>query len=95
MRDATSPTGGRTPPTREIEAAARAVGALEMVARAAGRLSAPGRRARAGICRPGSASSLALARAELVDPDMLLLDEATAALDLATEAAVLAAAPTG
>jgi ATP-binding cassette subfamily B protein len=31
---------------------------------------------------------IALARAELVDPDILLLDEATAALDLATEAQV-------
>ena len=30
----------------------------------------------------------ALARAELADPDILLLDEATAALDLASEAAV-------
>lgn len=35
---------------------------------------------------------IALARAELVDPDILLLDEATAALDLATEAAVNQAA---
>ena len=34
---------------------------------------------------------IALARAELVDPDVLLFDEATAALDPATEAAVLAA----
>ena len=34
---------------------------------------------------------MSLARAELVDPDVLLLDEATAALDPATEAAVLRA----
>jgi ATP-binding cassette, subfamily B, bacterial len=34
---------------------------------------------------------VALARAELVAPDLLLFDEATAALDPATEAAVLAA----
>jgi ATP-binding cassette subfamily B protein len=40
----------------------------------------------------GQRQLLALARAELVDPDILLMDEATAALDLATEAAVTRAA---
>jgi hypothetical protein len=39
----------------------------------------------------GQRELIALARAELVDPDVLLLDEATGALDPATESAVLAA----
>ena len=36
----------------------------------------------------GQRQLLALARAELADPDVLILDEATSSLDLATEAAV-------
>ena len=39
----------------------------------------------------GQRQLVALARAELVGPDVLLFDEATAALDPATESAVLAA----
>jgi ATP-binding cassette subfamily B protein len=71
----------------QIEAAARAVGAHEMVARLSGGYLHPvGERGRS--LSAGQRQLLALARAYLVDPDILLLDEATAALDLASEAAV-------
>jgi ATP-binding cassette subfamily B protein len=75
----------------EVEAAARAVGALDMIARLPGgfhhQVAERGRNLSAG-----QRQLIALARAYLVDPDILLLDEATAALDLATEAAVTRAA---
>lgn len=71
----------------EVEAAARAVGAHEMIARLpGGYLHVVGERGR--NLSAGQRQLLALARAQLVDPDILLLDEATAALDLASEAAV-------
>ncbi len=75
----------------EVEAAARAVGAHDMIAGLSdGYLHRVGERGR--NLSAGQRQLIALARAELVDPDILLLDEATAALDLATEAMVNAAA---
>jgi ATP-binding cassette, subfamily B, bacterial len=71
----------------EVEAAARGVGAIEMIARLPGgfrhEVSERGRNLAAG-----QRQLIALARAYLVDPAILLLDEATAALDLAAEAEV-------
>ncbi len=73
-----------------VEAAARAVGALGMIATLPHgfrhRVEERGRNLSAG-----QRQLVSLARAELVDPDILLLDEATAALDPASERAVLAA----
>jgi ATP-binding cassette subfamily B protein len=71
----------------EVEAAARGVGAIEMISRLPGgfwhEVTERGRNLSAG-----QRQLIALARAYLVDPAILLLDEATAALDLAAEAEV-------
>ena len=74
----------------QVEAAARSVGALPMVGGLTGgfrhRVDERGRNLSAG-----QRQLISLARAYLVDPDLLLLDEATAALDPSAEAAVLTA----
>jgi ATP-binding cassette, subfamily B, bacterial len=71
----------------EVEAAARGVGAMGMISRLPGgfrhEVAERGRNLAAG-----QRQLIALARAYLVDPAILLLDEATAALDLAAEAEV-------
>jgi ATP-binding cassette subfamily B protein len=73
-----------------VEAAARAVGAHEFIARLSSgyhhELTERGR-----SLSSGQRQLIALARAELVDPVLLLLDEATSNLDLVTEARVAAA----
>jgi ABC-type multidrug transport system, ATPase and permease components len=74
----------------EIEAAARAVGAYELVRSLPHGFRQPVGERGQGLSA-GQRQLIALARAELADPDILLFDEATAALDPATEAAVLAA----
>jgi ATP-binding cassette subfamily B protein len=71
----------------EVETAARAVGAHELVASLPGGydylVSERGRALSAG-----QRQLIALARARLVDPAILVLDEATSNLDLSTEARV-------
>jgi ATP-binding cassette subfamily B protein len=71
----------------EVVAAARATGAHDMITALPGgyqhEVAERGRNLSAG-----QRQLIALARAQLADPAILLLDEATAALDLAAEAAV-------
>ena len=75
----------------EIEAAVARIGALGVIAAIPGGFNAPvGGRGR-GLSS-GQRQIIALARAEMLEPDVVLLDEATATLDPATERAVLDAA---
>mgnify|MGYP002713792566 CR=1 FL=1 len=74
-----------------IEAAVERIGGLGVIAAIPGGFNAPvGGRGR-GLSS-GQRQIIALARAEMLEPDVVLLDEATATLDPATERAVLDAA---
>ncbi|GAB2725555.1 ABC transporter ATP-binding protein [Nocardia thraciensis] len=73
-----------------IERAAATVGALDMIAALPGGMRQPVGEGGRGLSA-GQRQLVALARAELVGPDLLLLDEATAVLDPDSEEKVLAA----
>ncbi|QGU04289.1 ABC transporter ATP-binding protein [Corynebacterium comes] len=73
---------------KDVEEAVRRIGALDIIAGIPGGFRhSVGERGR-GLSS-GQRQLIALARAELLRPDVMLLDEATATLDPATEAAVL------
>ena len=77
-------------PDADVEAAARAVGAHDFIARLPFGYHQPVIE-RGRSLSSGQRQLIALARAQLVDPAILVLDEATANLDLATEARVVRA----
>ena len=74
----------------EIERAARSVGAHESIAALPLGYQTPVGPGRATLSA-GQQQLICLARAELVEPDLLILDEATSDIDPGTEAEVLAA----
>jgi ATP-binding cassette subfamily B protein len=74
----------------EVEAAARAVGAHDVVATLPGGYLTD-LAERGSSLSSGQRQLIALARAQLADPALMLLDEATSNLDLATESRVNAA----
>ena len=79
---------GRASASRsEIEAAARAVGADRFIARLPDGLDTDVRK-RGGRLSAGERQLVSFARAFLADPAVLILDEATASLDLPSEAIV-------
>ena len=83
----TSPTAGPQASDLEVERAARAVGAHDLVASMPdGYLTSVAEAGRS--LSAGQRQLLCLARAQLIDPSILILDEATSNLDLATEAVV-------
>ena len=76
------------PPTRRSSAAARIANAHSFIRAPAQGLRHHGHRATAPTCRQGQRQLLAIARAAVADPPVLILDEATSSIDTRTEALI-------